>query len=149
MSENWLIVIAADPLAIPPRERAEVALKLLVTMRPEASEPELYLADKPDFFHCGGNFDNVFCPFCGADIMDWWHGPLDTWWKSTDRRNLSVVTPCCGRPTTLSDLDYDSPQGMACVAVSLMNPASDLEPEELRQVEAVLGLSVKIIWRHI
>lgn len=149
MSENWLIVIAADPLAIPLRERAEAALKLLVTMRPDALEPELYLADKPDFFHCAGNYENVFCPFCGADIMDWWHGPLDTWWKSADRRDLSVVTPCCGRSTTLSDLDYDSPQGMACVAISLMNPGSDLEPNEVKQVEAMLGLPVRIIWRHI
>jgi len=142
-----MIVIAADPLAVPPKERADAAFTLLTTMRPNAQDPELYFSDKPDFFHCGGNFGNVFCPFCGTDIMEWW--PIGAWSKSADRRDLSVVTPCCSRATTLNDLDYDRPQGVACVAISLMNPESDLEPEELQQVETVLGLSVRVIWMHI
>jgi hypothetical protein len=91
----------------------------------------------------------VFCPFCGTDIMEWWRKPIDAWWHSANRRDLSVVTPCCGRATTLNDLDYDRPQGMACVAISLMNPGFDLEPEERQQVEAALGLPVRIIWEHI
>ena len=149
MSDNWMIVIAADPLAVPPKERADAAFRLLTTMRPEAQDPALYLSDKPEFFHCGANFGNVFCPFCGADIREWWRQPIDAWWKSADRRDLSVMTPCCGRATTLNDLDYDRPQGMACVAISLMNPEFDLEPEERQQIEAALGLPVRIIWEHI
>jgi hypothetical protein len=69
--------------------------------------------------------------------------------ESEDRRDLSVETPCCGRASTLNDLDYDSPQGMPCFAISLMNPAPDLEPEERLKVEAVLGIPLRIIWRHI
>src|ERR1700728_53288 len=114
MSDDWMIVIAADPLAMPPREHAEAAFGLLKVMRPKAQDPELYLSDKPDFFHCGANFGNVFCPFCTSDIMEWWSKRIDAWWKNADRRDLSVVTPCCGRATTLNDLDYDRPQGMAC-----------------------------------
>lgn len=98
---------------------------------------------------CGANFGNVFCPFCGTDIMEWWREPIDKWWKSADRRDLSVVTPCCGRATTLNDLDYNRPQERACVAISLMNPASDLEPDQVRQIEVALGLPVRVIWRHI
>lgn len=144
-----MIVIAADALAVPPKERAEAALNLLKTIRPEAQDPELYLSDKPNFFHCGANFGNVFCPFCGTDIMEWWQKASESWWNSADRRDLSVVTPCCGRATTLNDLDYNRPQGFACVAITLMNPDSDLEPEERQQVEAALGLPVRIIWQHI
>jgi len=144
-----MIVIPVDPLALPSKERAEAALALLTTMRPEAQDPELYLSDQPEFFHCGSNFGNVFCPFCGTDIIKWWKKPIDAWWNSGDRRSLSVETPCCGRATTLNDLDYDSPQGMACVALSLMNPAADLEPEELQEIEATLGLPLRIICRHI
>jgi hypothetical protein len=149
MSDNRMIVIAADPLAVPPKGRAEAAFNLLKTIRPEAEDPELYLSDKPDFFDCGGNFENVFCPFCGTDIREWWHNPMNEWWNSADRRDLSVVTPCCGRATTLNELDYNQPQGMACVAITLLNPDSDLEPEERQQVEAALGLPVRLIWRHI
>ena len=149
MSDNWMIVIAADPLAVPPKERADAAFRLLTTMRPEAQDPALYLSDKPEFFHCGANFGNVFCPLCGADIRGWWRQPIDAWWKSADRRDLSVMTPCCGRATTLNDLDYDRPQGMACVAISLMNPEFDLESEERQQIEAALGLPVRIIWERI
>jgi hypothetical protein len=149
MSDDWMIVIAADPLAAPPKERADAAFCLLTTMRPDARDPALYLSDKPEFFHCGANFRNVFCPFCGADIMEWWSKPIDAWWKSADRRELSVVTPCCSRATTLNELDYNRPQGMACVAISLMNPGFDLKPEERQQVEAALGLPVRIIWKHV
>lgn len=149
MSDNWMIVIAADPLAMPPKERAEAAFNLLKTMRPEAQDPYLYFSDKPEFFDCGGNFENVFCPFCGADIREWWRKPIEDWWNSVDRRALSVVTPCCGRATTLNDLDYNWPQGFACVAVTLMNPDCDLEPDERKQVEAVFGLPVRVIWEHI
>lgn len=149
MSNNWMIVIATDPLAVPPKERAEAVCNLLTRMRPEAQDPNLYLSDKPDFFDCGSNFRNVFCPFCGTDIMEWWRKPIDSWWNSTDRRELSVVTPCCCRATTLNDLDYNWPQGFACVAITLMNPGADLEPDERQQVEAALGLPVRVIWQHI
>ena len=149
MSDNWMIVIAADPLAVPPKEHAEAAFSLLKTIRPDGEDPELYLSDIPDFFDCGANFGSVFCPFCGTEIREWWGNPINKWSNSADRRDLSVVTPCCGRATTLNDLDYNRPQGFACVAITLMNPYSDLEPEERQQVEASLGLPVRIIWRHI
>jgi hypothetical protein len=149
MSDNWMIVIPVDPLAVPPKERAEAAFALLTTMRPEAEEPELYLSDQPEFFHCGSNFGNVFCPFCAAEIREWWSKPIDAWWKSADRRDLAVETPCCGRATTLNDLDYVCVQGMACVAVTLRNPNFDLEPQERSKVEDALGLPVRVVWRHI
>jgi hypothetical protein len=149
MSDNWMIVIPVDPLAVPPKESAEAAFALLTTMRPEAQDAELYLSDQPDFFHCGSNFGSVFCPFCATEIREWWSKPIDAWWKSADRRELSVETPCCGRATSLNDLDYVGEQGMACVAITMMNPNSDLEPEERRKVEDALGLPVRVVWRHI
>jgi hypothetical protein len=149
MSNNWMIVIPLDPLAVPPKERAEAALALLTAMRPASEDPGLYLSDKPELFLCGANFHNVFCPFCGMDIQDWWKEPINAWSESADRRDLSVKTPCCGRATTLNDLDYDWPQGFACCAISLMNPEADLEPEERLKIEAALGLPVRVIWEHL
>jgi hypothetical protein len=106
MSDNWMIVIPVDPLVVPPKECAEAAFALLTTMRPEAQDPELYLSDKPEFFDCGSNFGNVFCAFCGTDIMEWWRKPFEAWWDSGDRRNLSVQTRVAAapRPSAISTM---------------------------------------------
>jgi hypothetical protein len=149
MSDDWMIVLPLDPLAVPPKERADAAFEVLRALRPKAEDPELHSSETPQFFDCGANCEAVFCPFCEADIRDWWHHAIGTWWESADRRDLAVTTPCCGRATSLNDLDYVWPQGLACVGFELMNAGPDLEPEERRKVEDALGLPVRIIWRHI
>jgi hypothetical protein len=149
MSDDWLIVIPADPLAKPPRDRAQATFALLCALRPGAQDPELLSYETPEFIYCGSNFSNVFCPLCQADLGAWWDIAMREWWESRDHRILSVETPCCRHPISLNDLDFDSPQGFACFAIELMNPGPDLEPEEFRQVESTLGVPVRIIWRHI
>lgn len=148
MPDNWLIVLTADPLALPSAERPAAALDLLRALRPGADEIELHVSETPEFFDCGGNFEAMRCPFCAADALDRWPKPMDRWWEG-DRRSLAVETPCCGRPTSLDALDYDWPQGFACVAIELMNPGPGLGPAEQEQVEAALGLAVRFTWRHI
>jgi hypothetical protein len=149
MSDDWMIVIAADPHAKPSRERADAAFALLTALRPEAEEAELHLLDTPQFFDCGSNLENAFCPFCKAELFDWWQDAMDQWVRRDDRSSLSVEVPCCGRATSLNDLDYVMPQGFACFGIELMDPHSDLEPEERREVEAALGLPVRVVWRHL
>jgi hypothetical protein len=149
MSDNWLIVIPADPLAKPPPDRAQATFELLCALRPEAQDPEIVTYDTPEFIYCGENFVHVFCPVCQADLGDWLDNAMRAWWESVDHRILAVEAPCCGHTISLSDLDYISPQGFACFSIQLMNPDSDLEPEEFRQVESTLGLPVRIIWRRI
>jgi hypothetical protein len=144
-----MIVLPVDPLAIPPKERAEAALGLLSQLRPEAQEFELHFSKIPEFFHCGSNFESVFCPFCQTDIVEWWGKAMDAWGEGHDRRRLAIGTPCCGRATSLNDLDYVDPQGFACVAIKVMNPDSDLEPSELHRVAQALGEPLRIVWRHI
>ena len=74
---------------------------------------------------------------------------LNRWAESENRREIGVTTPCCGRATTLNDLDYVWPQGLACVAFEMLDRGRDLEPEERRQFEEALGLPVRVIWQHI
>jgi hypothetical protein len=144
-----MIVIPVDPLAKPPQERIDAAFSLLQELRPDG-EPELHVGDVPEFFYAGENAGSIFCPFCETVLeYDWWSNALNRWYESKDRRVLSIETPCCHRPTSLNDLDYDGPEGFACVGMELMNPGYDLEPDERRQVEAALGLPVRIIWRYI
>lgn len=146
MSDNWMVVIPTDPLTIPTQEQLDAALELLRGYG--AEEIELKISDAPEFFHAGSNFEGVYCPFCEADIDNWWGSALDAWSKG-DRRNLIVETPCCQRTTSLNDFDYPGLLGFACVGFELMNPARDLEPEERERLEAVLGVPVRVIWQHI
>src|SRR5579862_7228970 len=117
-----MIVLPVDALAMPSKEHADAAVELLAKLRPEAEQIELHFSDTPKFFHCGGNFESVFCPFCQTDIFEWWAKEMDTWTGGGDRRWLAIETPCCGRATSLNDLDYVGPQGFACVAIEVMNP---------------------------
>jgi hypothetical protein len=144
-----MIVLPTDPLAVPSKDRADAAVKFLGNLRPGAQEIELHFSDTPEFVHSGGNFESVFCPFCQTDILEWWGNQMGAWSEGSDRRALAVETPCCRQATSLNDLDYVWPQGFACVFIEVMNPDTDLRPEELRQVEEVLGLPLRIVWRHI
>ena len=144
-----MIVLPVDPLAVPSRERVEAALKLLSELQLGAQEIELHASEIPEFYCCAENLQSVLCPFCQSDLGKWWSEAVEVWWERQDRRVLSIETPCCGRMTTVNDLKYDRPQGFGCVAFELMNPSTDLEPEQLRQIEAVLGVPVRIIWQRI
>jgi hypothetical protein len=146
MSDVWLVVLTIDPLAMPTDERREAAFELLCSLRPEAQFPELHVCETPRYFDCGENFENVFCPFCAAEIEEWWQEQMSRWWEG-DRRDLAVTTPCCRRATGLNDLDYVWPQGFACVAIELMRPSADLEPSEREQIEAVLGVPIRTFWK--
>lgn len=148
MSWNYLTVIPKDPFLVPPEANREAAFKLLCSLLPGAEEAELKVSETPEFVDCGGNFEGVFCPFCGADLADSWSDYMERWWKG-DHRVLDMETPCCGRATTLNDLNYPWPQGFACVRFKFMNPAGLLGAEECAQIEAALGTPIQVIWAHL
>ena len=107
----------------------------------------MHISKVPEFFTAGTNFQSVFCPFCEVDITEWWVEKMRA--LGDDFRCLSAETPCCHRATSLNDLDYVGQQGFGCFALELMNPGADLEPEELRQMESIVGLPLRIVWCHI
>jgi hypothetical protein len=132
-------------LATPAEERWAAIVELLTEMRVQDGVPELEASETPRFI--GAAIYNIFCPHCGTTIMDWWSSEAMGQWVAS--QSLETETPCCHRATSLNDLDYDPPVGFAVFRVELMNPWGDLEPEELRQVEAVFGMPVRVIWVHI
>ena len=143
-----MILIPKDPLAKPPKERCQAAFDRLCALRPEGGEPELQIYDAPEFVWTVEEAESVFCPFCGADIDSWFYDALDRW-EEGDRNSLATTTPCCAQPTTLNDLDFGGTQGFACVTMELLRPGDDLEPFERKEIEALLGVPVRVIWRHI
>ncbi len=148
MSDNVMIVTTSDPLAMPPEERRIAAFNLLCELRPEGWNEELLVSDTPVFFSGVEAAGSVYCPFCGTEIDDWLSRELCRL-EESDPSMLTTVTPCCNRQTSLNDLDYDGEQGFGCVAIELWNPGDDLEPAELQQLEAALGVPVRVIWQRI
>jgi hypothetical protein len=148
MSDHWMIVIPQDPLLRPTQERQNAILETLKLLRPETHGWEAQTSDDPIFFCCIENFENVFCPFCEAEITKFWGEAMDLWWVG-DHRVLATTTPCCRRETSLNDLDYVLPQGFACFGVEMLRGGPDLEPDEREQVETALGAPVRIIWRRL
>jgi hypothetical protein len=142
-----MILLPADPSAVPSEERARAARELISKLRPGAHEVAMHISKVPEFFHAGTNFQSVFCPFCEVDITEWWREKMRA--LGDDFRCLTTGTPCCHRATSLNDLDYLEQQGFGCFALELMNPGADLEPEELRQMESIVGLPLRIVWCHI
>ncbi len=148
MSDNLLIVIPCDPLAIPAATRLESARALLAQLC-DAEKVTVEMAATPAYYNCLEGFEGVSCPACKTALtLPWLRDQLDRWWNG-DRRELRTTLPCCNAVTSLNDLDDQDTQGFACAAIEAMNPERRLEPEELRQVEEALGLPVRVIWARI
>lgn len=148
MSDNLLIVIPRDPLAIPSATRLEAARALIAGLC-DAEQVTVQMAATPNFYSCMEGFEGVFCPVCKAALpMPWWRDQMNRWWNG-DRRDLRTTLPCCNAVTSLNDLDDQGAQGFACAAIEAMNPERDLKSDELQQIEAALGLPVRVIWARI
>ena len=64
------------------------------------------------FADSGSNFESVSCPFCKFDLMNWWGNAMNKAYSDENGfTNLEIITPCCGKATTLHDLNYNFPQG--------------------------------------
>ena len=64
--------------------------------------------------------------------------------------DLSATVPCCGRPTTLDEHDYDWPCGFARFELAVWSPGRDwLTDQELSMLARALGHPVRQILAHI
>jgi hypothetical protein len=150
MSDSCLRLIPADPHWVPDPAAAEKARRLLASLLPESSQVTLDVRDQVGFVDQGANFESVGCPACGASIdLDWWQGAMD---KALDAAggDLSVSPPCCGKATSLNDLRYVQPAGFARFTLEAMNPnrSGNLEPAQVKQLESLLGCTLRQIWAH-
>ena len=149
MSDDWLIIVPADPFAAPADEAVAAAAGALRHALPDADEVTVERTPHPHFVDAGTNFRSVTCPACGAAIDDWWSVTMERAHRH-DFRELSVSMPCCGHHTTLNDLAYDWPQAFARISIEAMNPnVTELELRTKDAIEATLGVPVRIVWQHI
>ena len=151
MSDDYVHIIPADPGYIPDTAARQAAVSYLRSIAPQACEVTCSVYDHLRFVHCGGNFEKISCPSCGAEIdTGLWHDWMDLDYCGQGFRLVQHPMPCCDAHHTLHDLAYDWPQGFARCDVRATNPQiGKLSDEQIGQIEAILGCPVRVIYEHM
>ncbi len=143
VSDSTLHVIPTDPQVAPSVPEETRALAFL---RSRFAHVDCQRFDDPVFVDAGQSFDRVYCPSCGAELeLDWWARQMDAAHEGAFT-DLSVRVPCCGNDSSLNDLRYEMPQGFARFTLSIREPGRDLAAAELRELEQLLGLALRVVW---
>jgi hypothetical protein len=150
MSDNFIMLIPEDPRAVPSQACQQEALARLAEIAPDADERELVLLEHVAFFDCGGNFERVLCPLCKSDLTEWWSDRMSEDYAEGEFLLRTYPTPCCQDSIQLNDLVYEWPQGFARFALSIRNAGfGELELRHVRELSAILGLPLRLIYQHI
>lgn len=150
MSDNWIALVPEDPRFLPDAAKQQRARDRFAELAPEADEIEIKVSENVVFFDCGGNFEHICCPSCGAEIpVEWWQNRMDE--DHDDGFKLAAyAAPCCGKKSTLNDLVYEWPQGFGRFSLDAMNPnIGKLDDKYKREFEKILGTKLRVIYQHI
>jgi hypothetical protein len=151
MSDDYLIIVPADPRLIPSPDAVEQVLSVLEDMAPDAETMDTMSSEVIQFFDCGQNFESVSCPKCSATLdMDWWHERMDEDHGEGGFQLHSFPTPCCQATVTLNDLTYDWPQSFGRFCWEVENPdVGDLDDAAIDRLTSAAGFPLRIIRQHI
>ncbi len=149
MSEHFITLIPTNPRFVPASDALDAARTLFAAFLPAADEIEGRVTDEIVFVDQGENFERLSCPKCGLELAtDWWQQAMDKSYESRFQ-NLQVTTPCCAFITSLNDLDYRWPAGFARSWLRARGPRQkEVPPDQLRQLEKVMGTALRQIWTH-
>jgi hypothetical protein len=157
MSENWLRLIPADPRYIPSPEAQEQARRALAWLAPRAAKVRATAAPHVRFIDPGANLAQIRCPACGVDVAGWRRLAMDrarlapsSAGAESGFGSQGMTMPCCGAATSLHDLAYDWPAGVARFALEARDPeVRDLTGAQVAALEQLLGCRLRRIWTHI
>lgn len=142
MSDLVIKLIAKDPEFVPNETKLE-KLKEWVTQNVRNEKTEYILTDEVRFIDQGENFEKVNCPFCTSNIdLDWWSEAMDRA-SETSFHNLSVVTACCKKNTSLNELKYKWDAGFSRFSIEVMNPKDELAVEHLEYLGELLSCQIR------
>ncbi len=148
MSDTYLRIIPNDPRCVPSALARERALGVLQRAVPLADDIAGQVTPEVRFVDCGDNFETVRCPYCGADVGEWWSVAMEMGHEQ-HFRDLRATTPCCGRHTSLNELVYSWPAGFARYSLEALNPGvGSLSETLVKRLEDALGAAVRVIWAH-
>lgn len=142
MSDNWLHLIPDVPDHLPDQKTAEQAKNLLKSFLPEADEVKVKLNDAMVFVDPGPDLELVACPQCGQNARTWWGEAMDNFRKN-GAQSFVVVTPCCGKRTSLDGLHYQPQAGFARFVLSAHNPSRALTRKERTQLSNSVNCNLR------
>jgi hypothetical protein len=166
MSDTWLRLVPRNEEYIPSVEAQVSATKYFFREicgcdDVESLETEVFNFNTSDdefsiteyevltFFDAGSN-GSAFCPNCDEYIdieflMEWWEDDEDeTLGYKFEPRKM----PCCDKIFTLRELNYDFDQGFGYFCLeALFN--STLSPEEVAELQKILGCHLRVIYQHL
>jgi hypothetical protein len=150
MSDNRLKIIPENPDYIPAQNQQSKAESAFLEIAPDSDEINSTVSDGIQFHDCGTNFENISCPYCGANLdMDWWKEMMDQNYENGLKLQQNKL-PCCGEHATLNELQYDSTQGFAKYSIEALNPnISELDNDQLFWMESILGCKLRVIYQHL
>ncbi|MDY7041417.1 MAG: hypothetical protein SVX38_11190, partial [Chloroflexota bacterium] len=124
------------------------AYDLLSNYLPGSDEIDYEVTETIRFIDQGENWERVLCPVCGTELDTiWWQEAMDTAYQ-LGFTDLLVNLPCCSAVSSLNDLQYEWPAGFARFTLEARNPGTDLNDDELKLLEQVLGCKLRKIWAH-
>ena len=142
MSSNCLYLIPDLPEYVPGQQAAEQARGLLKTFLPNADEIQAAFTDAPAFVQPGPNLQLVACPQCGQNAGKWWGEALQHY-REHGAGAFVVVTPCCGKRTSLDGLHYQPAAGFARFVLSARNPVRAITRKERQQLSRAVGCNLR------
>jgi hypothetical protein len=144
VSENLLRIVPTVPAWTPVEASAAAAAAALREMCPFAADLLIRRYADVTFIDQGGNFERLRCPACAAELETaWWQERMEDA-SATRFTILNAVMPCCNSVVSLNDLDYEWPAGFARFELQVRSPGrSWLSPDEMAQVSALLGITVR------
>ncbi len=147
-SGHQLRIISIDPAFQPSPESQEQVLSRLIAHY-DKSEISSTLYKDVQFVDPGQNFETVTCNNCKQEIdMQAWQEMMSTAHEK-HFADLSIVTHCCGKPSTLNELVYQSPAGFARYILTVIDPSKEIEAEVLSDLEQTLGTKLKLIYANV
>jgi hypothetical protein len=63
--------------------------------------------------------------------------------------DLTLSLPCCMVVSSLNELEYQAPAGFARFTLEARNPNADIEEDQVRMLEEILGCKLRKVWRRV
>lgn len=104
---------------------------------------KVWITEDLQFIDCGENLEYIRCRYCHEDALRWW-GEAMNGSAESGFENRHIVTPCCGRHTTLEQLEYCLDTGFARFCIELKNPEK-VTDADIVELGAELGVTFQRI----
>lgn len=152
MSDNYIIIIPAEPHYVPAAHQVAALKETLRQWMPEAEAFEAETSANVEFRDCGSNFEYVRCGECHQQLtIAQWHVLMDKDYDLTHGFQLQRYRlMCCGNLAGVDQLEYSFAQGFSRFMLTVVNPRfGPLNTQHVGTLHYLLGCSPIVIYRHV